>query len=129
MIDNPDDLRAEILDLKRRIRELETHAPLNNASISSGPGIALKGEAMGLAIKTTAENAASAASTADSKAGTAQARADSAWNLANGRVTHTEMASAIGGVKAELESAITKIRNVYNAHIDTYHPGGQKMTG
>lgn len=80
-------------------------------------------------IKTTAENAASAASTADSKAGTAQARADSAWDLANGRVTQTELSSAIGGVKAELESALTKIRNVYNAHIDTYHPGGGKMTG
>lgn len=40
MIDNPADaLREEIAELKRRLRELETHAALTNSSISSGPGL------------------------------------------------------------------------------------------
>ena len=35
-IDNPDDPRAEIRDILRRLRDLETHASLRNASLSAG---------------------------------------------------------------------------------------------
>lgn len=42
MIDNPDDYMAELRDLKRRIRELETHSALANSSITSGPGLQVR---------------------------------------------------------------------------------------
>ena len=76
-------------------------------------------------IKTTATNAESAASSAQSTAdsaataaATAQSRADSAWTLADGADKRSTLNAG----------NIDKIITIYNAHIDDYHSGGQKIT-
>lgn len=88
MIDNPADLRAELVDLKRRIRELETAAVLHNASITSGPGVLVK-VASGVTFDGTGSAVAGAASLDAASGGSVGAggtriRDDgSLWNAGN----------------------------------------------
>lgn len=83
-------------------------------------------------IKTTAQNAASAASSAQgtansaaSAASTAQGRANDAWDYADAVDKVADAAKAQADVSA---AKIGEIKSIYNAHIDQYHPGGSKIT-
>lgn len=67
-------------------------------------------------------------------ASAAHSRANSAWNLANGKASQAQVNNLESALEAAADNdvaiaaAITRIRNVYNAHIDAEHPGLPKMT-
>jgi hypothetical protein len=188
-IDNPNDHAAELRDLKRRIRQLETASPLSNASIGSG-GISIltpgenpggggieryklghgSGTKSGFLFKDgndwktletyideriatsheypnnrigdlegrmgsvegVASGAASAASGAQSTANSAKSRADDAYDLAATKASQSSvntLSSQISSQKSSMDNMFDKIAAVYNNHVDTYHPGGQKISG